>query len=384
LVIQIINLTHSDVFKKYSSRYKIYRDVYQPGLYGLEIRNVPRQLASEVQKIVLHENEICYKSENVVNNLDLFIPGAIWNFKELSRRILSGGDEELGYKITNIIKNYEEYDLKSYRIGEKDFNFSLCYTMGILNVTPDSFSDGGLYLNEIDAVNHAINMIDAGADIIDIGGESTRPGALPVEEKEELERVIPVIKKIIELKPDAIISVDTNKSKVAGEALKCGAKIINDISGFTFDPNIFNIVKKYDAGIIIMHIKGIPNNMQQDPSYEDAVAEIFDHLYKQTTKAVKNGIKNIFIDPGIGFGKRFEDNIAIIRRLEDFKCLGYPIVIGVSRKAFLGKIIAADVNQRDIATAIMETAAAKAGARIIRTHNIQIGTQVKKILNQLH
>jgi len=384
LVIQIINLTHSDVFKKYSSRYKIYRDVYQPGLYGLEIRNVPKQLASVVQKIVLHENEICYKSENVVNNLDLFIPGAIWNFKELSRRILSGGDEELGYKITNIIKNYEEYDLKSYRIGEKDFNFSLCYTMGILNVTPDSFSDGGLYLNEIDAVNHAINMIDAGADIIDIGGESTRPGALPVEEKEELERVIPVIKKIIELKPDAIISVDTNKSKVAGEALKCGAKIINDISGFTFDPNIFNIVKKYDAGIIIMHIKGIPNNMQQDPSYEDAVAEIFDHLYKQTTKAVKNGIKNIFIDPGIGFGKRFEDNIAIIRRLEDFKCLGYPIVIGVSRKAFLGKIIAADVNQRDIATAIMETAAAKAGARIIRTHNIQIGTQVKKILNQLH
>ena len=345
---------------------------------------MPRQLASEVQKIVLHENEICYKSENVVNNLDLFIPGAIWNFKELSRRILSGGDEELGYKITNIIKNYEEYDLKSYRIGEKDFNFSLCYTMGILNVTPDSFSDGGLYLNEIDAVNHAINMIDAGADIIDIGGESTRPGALPVEEKEELERVIPVIKKIIELKPDAIISVDTNKSKVASEALKCGAKIINDISGFTFDPNIFNIVKKYDAGIIIMHIKGIPNNMQQDPSYEDAVAEIFDHLYKQTTKAVKNGIKNIFIDPGIGFGKRFEDNIAIIRRLEDFKCLGYPIVIGVSRKAFLGKIIAADVNQRDIATAIMETAAAKAGARIIRTHNIQIGTQVKKILNQLH
>jgi len=384
LVIQIINLTHSDVFKKYSSRYKIYRDVYQPGLYGLEIRNVPRQLASEVQKIVLHENEICYKSENVVNNLDLFIPGAIWNFKELSRRILSGGDEELGYKITNIIKNYEEYDLKSYRIGEKDFNFSLCYTMGILNVTPDSFSDGGLYLNEIDAVNHAINMIDAGADIIDIGGESTIPGALPVEEKEELETVIPVIKKIIELKPDAIISVDTNKSKVAGEALKCGAKIINDISGFTFDPNIFNIVKKYDAGIIIMHIKGIPNNMQQDPSYEDAVAEIFDHLYKQTTKAVKNGIKNIFIDPGIGFGKRFEDNIAIIRRLVDFKCLGYPIVIGVSRKAFLGKIIAADVNQRDIATAIMETAAAKAGARIIRTHNIQIGTQVKKILNQLH
>jgi len=384
LVIQIINLTHSDVFKKYSSRYKIYRDVYQPGLYGLEIRNVPKQLASVVQKIVLHENEICYKSENVVNNLDLFIPGAIWNFKELSRRILSGGDEELGYKITNIIKNYEEYDLKSYKIGGKDFNFSLCYTMGILNVTPDSFSDGGLYINEIDAVNHAINMIDAGADIIDIGGESTRPGALPVEEKEELERVIPVIKKIIELKPDAIISVDTNKSKVASEALKCGAKIINDISGFTFDPNIINIVKKYDAGIIIMHIKGSPNNMQQNPFYDDAVAEIFDHLYKQTTKAVKNGIKNIFIDPGIGFGKRFEDNIEIIRRLEDFKCLGYPIVIGVSRKAFLGKIIDADVNQRDIATAIMETAAVKAGARIIRTHNIQIGTQVKKILNQLH
>lgn len=384
MVIQLIHLSYSDVFKKDSSRYKIYRDVYQPGLYGLEIRNVPKQLASDVQKIILRENEICYKSENSINNLDLFIPGAIWNFKELSRRILSGGDEELGYKITNILKNYEEYDLKSYQIGSKNFNFALCFTMGILNVTPDSFSDGGLYFNEAEAVNHAISMMDAGADIIDVGGESTRPGAEPIDEKDELERVIPVIKKIIELKPDAVISVDTNKSKVAGEVLKNGAKIINDISGLTFDANILNVVKKYNAGLIIMHMKGKPGNMQQNPFYDDVVAEIFDHLYKQTNKAVKTGIKNIFVDPGIGFGKRFEDNIDLIRRLEDFKCLGYPIVIGVSRKAFLGNIIGAEVDQRDIATAIMETAAVKGGARIIRTHNIKIGTQVKQIFNQLH
>ncbi len=350
----------------------------------MEIRNVPQSLASEVQKIVLHENEICYKSESANNNLDLFIPGAVWNLKELSRRILSGGDEELGYKIINTIKNFEEYDLKSYLIGSKKFKFSSAYTMGILNVTPDSFSDGGNYLNIDDAVSHAVNMINAGADIIDIGGESTRPGAEPVDEKEEIARIIPVIEKIVALYPEVVISVDTNKSKVAAEALKRGAKIINDISGVTFDANMLDVVKKYEAGLIIMHMKGKPSTMQQNPVYDDVIAEIYDYLFKQTVKAVKKGIKNVFIDPGIGFGKSLEDNIEIIKRLEDFKSLGYPIVIGVSRKSFLGKIINSDVEQRDVATSIMETASIKSGARIIRTHNIQFGTQVKKILNTLH
>jgi dihydropteroate synthase len=382
LVVQVINLSFGDVFKKFSTEYKIYREVYQPGLLGIEIRNIPEKLANNVQKIVLNENEICYKNiDSEKQRTNLFIPGSIGNMKELSRRILANGDEDLGYKIVNVIKNYEEYNFNCYNIGNKQFNFDKAYVMGILNVTPDSFSDGGKYLNQSDAIKHAMQMIEDGADIIDIGGESTRPGSEGISVEEELKRVIPVINEILSQKPDTIVSIDTTKKLVASEALMNGAKIVNDISALTLEPAMADVIKKYEAAVVLMHIKGTPKTMQNNPQYDNLVKDIYDFLFERTQKAFKSGIQNIFVDPGIGFGKRFEDNFELIRRLEDFKSLGYPILIGVSRKSFIGKTLNLGLEERDTSTVSVESVAIKNGARIIRTHNVKNGVQVCRLLN---
>jgi dihydropteroate synthase len=270
-----------------------------------------------------------------------------------------------------------------YRIGNKDFSFNQVYVMGILNVTPDSFSDGGLYFNREDAVKHGLKMLDQGAEIIDIGGESTRPGSEGVSAFEEMNRIIPVVEGILKKRPGAVISVDTTKSKVALEALKRGALIINDISGGTFDPEIMDSVKKYDAAMIIMHIKGTPKNMQFNPTYDHLVDEILSFLKRQAKKAENHGITKIIIDPGIGFGKTFEHNLTIIKELVRFKEAGYPVMIGVSRKSFIEKITGDLSEDRDLATAVIGTIAAKNGATFLRTHNVLYGLQVSRILNKL-
>lgn len=384
MVIQIVNLSFQDVFRRYSRKYKIFREVFQSGLLALEIRNATNSLAESVHKIILGENEIAYKSVYPDKKfIDILIPGSIKSIKELSRRILSSGDEDLGYKIAGVIKNYEEYDNKSYKIGEKNFNFAKSYVMGILNVTPDSFSDGGKYIKIDKAVSYALQMLDEGADIIDIGGESSRPGSDSVSAEEEVERVIPALNKILELRPDTIISVDTTKQIVAEEALKNGAKIINDISALNFEPDMLNTIKKYNASLILMHMKGNPKTMQNEPFYEDVVSEVHDFLFNKSQIVNQAGIKNIIIDPGIGFGKLVEHNFELIRRLEDFKCIGYPILIGVSRKTFIGKTLALNVGERDTATAVIESVAIRNGARIIRTHNVKFGVQVSKLLNNI-
>ncbi len=385
MVIQIINLSYADVFQRYSSNYNIYRDVFQIGLHGLEIREVPAVLADSIQKVVLKEKEICYKSDiKNKKSVNLLIPGSLWSIKEISKRILKNGDEDLGYKIINVIKHFEEYGSGCYKIGDKDFCFNKSYVMGILNVTPDSFSDGGKYLNTIDAVKHGIEMIDQGADIIDIGGESTRPGSENISADEESERVLPVINGILESRPNSVISVDTSKKVVAEKALTRGAKIINDISAMNLEPEMGEVIKKHNAALVIMHMKGTPKDMQNNPYYDDPVREIYDFLFERLQKITKLGIKDIFIDPGIGFGKRIEDNFELIRRLEDFKSLGYPILIGISRKSFLGKTLDLQVNERDNATSMVEALAIKNGARIIRTHNVANGKHVVKLLEHLN
>ncbi len=272
---------------------------------------------------------------------------------------------------------------KSYTIGGKNFLFNRSYVMGILNVTPDSFSDGGLYFNREDAVKYGIEMLDAGADIVDIGGESTRPGSESVSAFEEMNRIIPVLEGILSKNPGAVISVDTTKSRVAAEALKRGASIINDISGGTFDPEVMETVKGYDAAIIIMHIKGTPKDMQSKPVYENLIEDILEFLRKQADKAERQGISKIIIDPGIGFGKTFEHNLTIIRELSRFKEAGYPVMIGVSRKSFIKNIIGDLSEDRDIATAVINALAVQNGATFLRTHNVPYGLQVSRILNKL-
>jgi dihydropteroate synthase len=271
----------------------------------------------------------------------------------------------------------------SYIIGGKDFFFDRAYVMGILNVTPDSFSDGGKYFNRPEAIKHGLEMLRNGADIIDIGGESTRPGSEGVSAFEEMNRVIPVLEGILAEMPDAVISVDTTKSKVAAEALKRGALIINDISGGTFDPELMSIVREYQAAMIIMHIKGTPKNMQVKPLYGNLIEDILAFLKKQVAAAEKHGIRKIIIDPGIGFGKTFEHNLKIIKELKRFRLTGYPVMVGVSRKSFIHKIIGDITEDRDVATAVVNGIAVKNGATFLRTHNVEYGLQVCRLLNNL-
>lgn len=253
--------------------------------------------------------------------------------------------------------------------------------MGILNITPDSFSDGGNYFNREAAVKKAFELLEQGADILDIGGESTRPGAEIVGLDDEYERIIPVIEKILEIKPATIISVDTTKSKIAEEALKRGAAIINDISGLTFDEDMKNVIANYNAAAVIMHIKGNPKNMQQNPEYENVTEEVYQFLINQADEAQKAGVKKIILDPGIGFGKKIQHNYELLKNLNKFVLSGYPLLVGLSKKSFLGNMLNISVYERENATIIAETFAVYSGADIVRTHNVSNAFQMKKIFN---
>ncbi|HEX2868039.1 MAG TPA: dihydropteroate synthase [Ignavibacteriales bacterium] len=382
---QLVNISFPEIFKRYSLKYNIYRDLYEAGQAGLEIRGVNTGLLDRIQKMIFERNEICYKKHSDEGDSgDLLVIGSIATFREIARDTISFGNEDLGHKITSLIRNYLSYDNTEFRICDRLNAASGCLVMGILNVTPDSFSDGGKYFETESAISRASEMISQGADILDIGGESTRPGSESVSEAEELRRILPVIEAVLQSHPQAVISVDTTKKNVAREVLKKGAKIINDISGLTFDPEIVHAVRDFDAGLVIMHIKGTPRDMQVNPFYEDVTAEVYDFLAQRVAFARKAGVKNIIIDPGIGFGKRVSDNYELLKRLDEFKGMGLPILIGVSRKAFLGKTIGGAVAvERDTASVITEALSIKNGARIVRTHNVQNGLQAKKILKCL-
>ena len=267
------------------------------------------------------------------------------------------------------------------KCGEKVIDLSSrTHIMGILNVTPDSFSDGGEYFDTNRAVERGIQMAEEGADIIDIGAESTRPGAEPIAMDEELARLLPVLEQLLKT-TDVPISVDTYKSRVAEAALHAGAHIINDISGLRFDPAMKDVVARFDAPVIIMHIKGEPKNMQIDPYYEDVMIEISDYLAESIRMASLAGIKkeNIVVDPGIGFGKRLEDNYEIIRRLSELKRLGCPILIGPSRKSFLGKILNLPPAERLEGTMAAVAIGIQNGADIVRVHDVKAVSRVCQI-----
>ncbi len=255
--------------------------------------------------------------------------------------------------------------------------------MGIVNVTPDSFSDGGKYLDHESAISHAVNLIETGADIIDIGGESTRPGAESVSEYEELSRVIPVIEGVRKKYSDVYISIDTTKSSVVKEAVEKGVNLVNDISAGGFDPNLFDVVAKLNVPYVLMHIKGTPKNMQDAPSYENVISEVLEYFRNKIIYLEEQGIKNIIIDPGIGFGKRVSDNFTLLNNIDYFKELNKPLLIGLSKKSFLGKSLNIDIELRENSTTIVETVAALKGANVIRTHNVKNAVELKNIYKYL-
>jgi dihydropteroate synthase len=257
--------------------------------------------------------------------------------------------------------------------------------MGVLNVTPDSFSDGGFHFNIDRAVEHAVKLVEDGADIIDIGGESTRPGSEAVSTDEELRRTIPVIESISR-RLAVPISIDTCKAEVALRAIDAGASIVNDISGLRFDPAMAMAVASRGVPIIVMHIKGIPRDMQENPVYEALVPEIMDYLRTSIRMAVEAGMREdmIVVDPGIGFGKTFNHNLQVLRDLNEFTALGKPIAIGVSRKAFIGKILSgAPTAERLEGTAAAVAISIINGANIVRVHDVKEIAKVVKVADAI-
>ncbi|MBP6916449.1 MAG: dihydropteroate synthase [Syntrophaceae bacterium] len=262
---------------------------------------------------------------------------------------------------------------RKIRIGDKTL------VMGILNVTPDSFSDGGLFYGQEKAIEHGLKMADEGADIIDIGGESTRPGSDAVPTSVELKRVIPVIEALA-AKIKIPISIDTKKAKVAAQALAAGAEIINDISALGGDKNMAKTAANTGAGLILMHMRGTPKTMQKgDLIYDDLLGEIIDCLRKSIGKAMRAGVRKecLIVDPGIGFGKTSEDNYKIIRNLFTLKLLGLPVMLGTSRKAFIGNITGDRPGERLEGTAASVAAAVMNGCNIVRVHDV---AAMKKVI----
>jgi len=248
--------------------------------------------------------------------------------------------------------------------------------MGVLNVTPDSFSDGGLFMDEEAAFRHAEQMASEGAIILDVGGESSRPGSDPVPAKEELRRVIPVIKRLRSRFPDLFLSIDTYKAETARQALAAGADIVNDISALRADPGMIEVLQRSDAGVILMHMQGTPKTMQMNPYYEDVVTEVIEFLRLRRDELVSRGIDRarIAIDPGYGFGKRVQDNVQLVRWLSRFAELGQPVVVGISRKSSIAQLLGnpkLPPHERLWPTVALTSLLREKGAHVFRVHDVR-------------
>lgn len=258
------------------------------------------------------------------------------------------------------------------------------HIMGILNVTPDSFSDGGAFYPVEAAVAHALRMADEGADIIDIGGESTRPGSDGVSEEEELRRVLPVITRLAPRLP-VPLSIDTRKAEVARQALAAGARIVNDVSAMTADPEMLRVVAEAGAPVVLMHAIGTPKDMQRNPFYRDTLGEIVDFLNTRLEAARQAGIptSRIMLDPGIGFGKRVSDNLLILKSLRTLHPSGCPILIGPSRKSFIGRVLDTPETERLEGTAAAVALGIAGGAHIVRVHDVRAMTRVARMTDAI-
>lgn len=252
--------------------------------------------------------------------------------------------------------------------------------MGIVNVTPDSFSDGGRYPDSRSAVERGLAMLGEGADIIDVGGESTRPGAAEVGAEEEIRRVIPVIEALGRAK-DAVLSVDTRKAAVARRALAAGATIINDVSALTHDPEMERVAAEAGAGVVLMHMKGTPGTMQDDPRYDDVVAEVRAYLAARVEALTRNGLdrKTLAVDPGVGFGKTLEHNLALIAGLDEIVGMGQPVVVGLSRKRWIGALTGRPVESRLAGSLAGLSVCVAKGVHVLRVHDVKESVDAVKV-----
>ncbi|MEX0646401.1 MAG: dihydropteroate synthase [Balneolaceae bacterium] len=265
----------------------------------------------------------------------------------------------------------------------RSLDMSSPHVMGILNATPDSFSDGGEFVTVQKAIDRIGTMLDEGAAIIDIGGESTRPGAEPVSSAEEMNRVIPIFEKAVSLFPEAIFSADTRKPEVAEQALKTGVHIINDVSGLQ-EPRLAELCSSYGAGYILMHTKGDPRTMQKNPVYEDVILEITDFFADRLQVLKKAGVLSVVIDPGIGFGKTLKHNLQIIAQLQNFTTFGYPVLMGASRKSMIGRLLESrPAGDRLAGTLAVHYHSLIKGAKILRVHDVKEAADSIRVFNAL-
>lgn len=369
-------------------------DIMLPKIRGYTIKlfDIPPQDALILKQDMLAIGGDIAVAENVLPpkacNSDILIIGTKQQMLRLANKVKHQYERlfVVGEYIETILTNLERK--KSIKIGNNTFDFGTrTFIMGIINITPDSFYDGGKYFDLNAALKHAEHLIDNGADIIDVGGESTRPSSKPIAVTEELERVIPFVKKIKKIS-DVPVSVDTSKPKVAEKALENGADMINDITALK-SKSMAAIIRDYDVPIVLMHMKGEPKTMQKNIFYEDVNREIYEFLKERIDFALGKGIneKNIIIDPGIGFGKRTghnqEDNCHIISHIEEFRSLGFPILIGISQKSFIGNILNVEKEARVEGSLGAEAIAISNGADIIRCHNVLETSRMVKVVDSL-
>jgi dihydropteroate synthase len=262
--------------------------------------------------------------------------------------------------------------MNTWHLRDRVLTFERCLVMGIVNVTPDSFSDGGRFSDTDLAIRHALRLIDDGADLLDVGGESTRPGSTPIDEAEELRRVVPVVRAIVS-QSAVPVSVDTSKSAVARACLEAGAHIINDVTGLRGDPAMAAVVRDFGAGAVVMHMQGTPATMQAAPHYDDATIDIYRFLAERLQSLADAGVpaERLALDPGIGFGKTLEHNLELLARLGEFQRLGRPVCLGVSRKGFLGTLLGRPVERRLAGSlAVACHALARGAVQVLRVHDV--------------
>lgn len=313
---------------------------------------------------------------------DVILMGTLRHFAELYTKLQRQpfGLKRVAEEVREVLANFEDRPYE-FRVGKSTLHLNRrTHIMGVLNTTPDSFSDAGRFADSDKALSHALRMAEEGADIIDVGGESSRPGAEPVSAEEEIRRVMPVIEKLVAM-IGTPISIDTYKAEVAGRALEAGASMVNDISALRMDETMLSLVAERKVPVVLMHMKATPRDMQDNPQYESLIGEISLFLRERIKLCLDAGISpdKIVIDPGIGFGKTVDHNLEILKHLSEFKSLGYPMLVGSSRKSFIGKILGLPPDERLEGTAATVAYSIVQGADIVRVHDVREMVRVARM-----
>ncbi len=361
--------------------------------FNFRIGPLPAAAANIIKQEMLAVGGEAAVTRGVINcsadNSDAILSATRKQFRKFCQKLRAQpfSLSQVADKIETTLKNREKksglpFKCRSLEVDLKETSL----VMGILNITPDSFSDGDKFLTFDNALKQAEKLINEGADIIDIGGESTRPGAAKVPEQEELARVLPVIKALREQYPDLPLSIDTYKAQVAAAAMAAGADLINDISGFNFDPKMARVAAETDAYCSLMHIQGTPDAMQKEPRYDDLFAEISCYFEKSIALAEAAGVKRekIILDPGIGFGKTLEHNLLLLKHLAEFTGFGLPLLLGTSRKSFISKLTDAEVDNRLPASLATIAQGLTNGANIVRVHDVAATRQVVTVIDAIN